>query len=163
MSGDSVFKTCWEHAGGDPELALWFAIVAKRYEMDLDVLDGQRRCLCPLQPAYSARLSSRQALFLDRMSAARLSRTKSCLSVTATRVPVCTVRVMQLGAHDNALVGVHLTVKQAANYARVSPNTIRKWISDGDLPAAKAGCAINSKVVVKRSDLDEFLWSVPAA
>lgn len=73
------------------------------------------------------------------------------------------MRVMQLGAHDNALVGVHLTVKQAANYARVSPNTIRKWISDGDLPAAKAGCAINSKVVVKRSDLDEFLWSVPAA
>jgi hypothetical protein len=47
MSGDSVFKTCWEHAGGDPELALWFAIVAKRYEMDLDVLDGQRRCICP--------------------------------------------------------------------------------------------------------------------
>jgi excisionase family DNA binding protein len=66
-----------------------------------------------------------------------------------------------MATKEHALQSRYLTIPQAANYTRVSPRTVRRWIANGQLPAAKAGSAVNSKVVVLVDDLEEFLWSAP--
>jgi excisionase family DNA binding protein len=60
---------------------------------------------------------------------------------------------------EQALQGNYLTLSQAAEFVGVSVATVRRWIASGQLPAAKAGTAVNSKIVVSRADLEEFLWA----
>jgi excisionase family DNA binding protein len=55
----------------------------------------------------------------------------------------------------------YLTVPEAAKFLRVSPWSVRRLIDAGSLPAAKAGTASNSKILISRDDLEKFLWAAP--
>lgn len=48
----------------------------------------------------------------------------------------------------------YCTVKDAAAFAGVSPQTIRKWIRDGRLPAAAPG---GQKYFILRSDIEKIM------
>ena len=47
-----------------------------------------------------------------------------------------------------------LTVQQSARYSSLSPETIRKLIRDGKLPASRP---VAGRLVISREKLDEFL------
>jgi excisionase family DNA binding protein len=50
-----------------------------------------------------------------------------------------------------------LTVAEIASELRVSPATVRLWVSKGTLPAMRAG---QRKLLIRRSDLDRMLEAI---
>jgi excisionase family DNA binding protein len=50
-----------------------------------------------------------------------------------------------------------LTVAEIASELRVSPATVRLWVSKGKLPAMRAG---QRKLLIRRSDLDRMLEAI---
>jgi excisionase family DNA binding protein len=62
---------------------------------------------------------------------------------------------------QHATSSPYLTVPEAAKFLRVSPWSVRRLIDAGSLPAAKAGTASNSKILISRDDLEKFLWAAP--
>lgn len=52
----------------------------------------------------------------------------------------------------------YLTIKEAAEYLGVSPNTLRNWGHDGKVPLHRN--PINSYRLFKRSDLDALLRQI---
>jgi len=51
----------------------------------------------------------------------------------------------------------YLTVKEAANLSRLAPSTIRLYIRKRELKAHQVG----SRVIIKRTDLEQFLEAHP--
>ena len=52
----------------------------------------------------------------------------------------------------------YLTIKEAADYLRVSPNTLRNWGRDGKVQMHRN--PINGYRLFKRSDLEELLGHI---
>ncbi len=53
------------------------------------------------------------------------------------------------------------SVSQAATYAGRSPDTIRRWIRSGHLPARRSGPYSNSHILIDQADLDRILRPIP--
>jgi excisionase family DNA binding protein len=51
----------------------------------------------------------------------------------------------------------YMTITEVAEYARVSPKTVRRWISKHGLPRVKTVDTQRARVLVKRADLEKFL------
>ena len=51
----------------------------------------------------------------------------------------------------------YLTIKEAANFSRLGPSTIRLYIRKRELKAHKVG----ERVIIKRADLERFLEAHP--
>jgi excisionase family DNA binding protein len=54
----------------------------------------------------------------------------------------------------------NLTIHQAAEYVGVNPRTIRRWISQGQLPASRVGPRL---VRIKADDLEGIVRRMPTA
>ena len=54
-----------------------------------------------------------------------------------------------------------LTLENAAAYVGLSTDTIRRRIREGQLPAYRSGRSRNSRVLVKRADLENMLKPIP--
>lgn len=68
-----------------------------------------------------------------------------------TRVPACRHAATLAGMDDELL-----RVQEVARIVRVNPETVRRWIRSGRLPALLAG-TMQSGFRVRRSDLNTFL------
>ena len=53
----------------------------------------------------------------------------------------------------------YLTIKEAANFSRLAPSTIRLAIRKRELRSLKVG----ARVIIKREDLEQFLEANPIA
>lgn len=53
-----------------------------------------------------------------------------------------------------------LTIREAAEYAKASQRTIRRWIAQGDLPAARVGPKF---VRIRQSELEQMTRDIPSA
>jgi excisionase family DNA binding protein len=53
--------------------------------------------------------------------------------------------------------GSLLTVQQVGKRLGVSPNTVRRWIGDGNLPALKFGESRAASVRIDPADLDQLI------
>jgi excisionase family DNA binding protein len=56
---------------------------------------------------------------------------------------------------------LYLTLEEVAELCRVSPMTVRRWIANDQLPAARTGTRGAAKIIVRRADVEEFLWAAP--
>ncbi len=60
-----------------------------------------------------------------------------------------------MSAHTQEFLGI----SAASEYMGVSPDTIRRRVSDGTIPASRLG----RKILIRRGDLDAALRPIPSA